>query len=107
MSRAIGYCRAATTKKTFRHQSGMLTVLENGRGACVGDHDARRPALSLQQLAQEPFGGPYVPPALHQNVEHDAVLVHRAPQPVLLAGDFQHDLIEMPCMDAPIRAKRY
>ena len=29
------------------------------------------------------------------NVEHDAVLVHRPPQPVLLARDFQHDFIEM------------
>src|SRR5215217_3640258 len=46
-------------------------------GQLVGDHDARRPALPLQQLAQEPFGGPFVPPALYQDVEHDAVLVHR------------------------------
>src|SRR4051812_2414199 len=62
----------------------------------IGDHDARRPALPLQQLAQESFGGPFVPPALDQYVEHDAVLVDRAPQPVLLAGNFDGDLIEMP-----------
>ena len=62
----------------------------------VGDHDARRPALPLQQLAQQALGGPLVAPALHQHVEHDAVLVDRPPQPVLLAGDFDHDLIEVP-----------
>jgi len=49
--------------------------------------------LPLQQLAQEPFGGPFVPPALYQDVEHDAVLVHRAPQPVLLTSDLEDDLI--------------
>src|SRR3954465_14714519 len=69
----------------------VLSVLDAGRdlllrgpiaGKLIGDHDARRPALPLQQLAQEPFGGPFVPPALHQDVEHDALLVHRAPHPV-------------------------
>src|SRR3954462_9700218 len=65
-------------------------------GQLISDHDTRRPHLPLQQLAQEPFGGPFVPPALDQNVEHDAVLVHRAPQPVLLAGDFDGDLVQMP-----------
>ena len=32
----------------------------------VGDHDARRPALPLQQLAQQAFGGALVTPALHE-----------------------------------------
>src|SRR3954464_13537296 len=65
-------------------------------GKLVGDHDARRPALLFQQLPEQAFGGPFVPPALHQDVEHDAVLVHRAPQPVLLASDLEDDLIQMP-----------
>ena len=73
----------------------MLPVFNAGRdllfrspiaGKLVGDHHARRPALPLQQLAQQALGGPFVPPALHKNVEYDAVLVDRAPQPVLLAG---------------------
>src|SRR4051812_45312853 len=62
----------------------------------VGDHDARRPALPLQQLAQQALGGALITPALDQHVEYDAVLVHRAPQPVLLAGDLQYDLIQVP-----------
>src|SRR3954469_18172986 len=73
-------------------QALVLPVFEVGRdlllrgsiaGQLVGDQNARRPALPLQQLAQEPFSGPFVPPALYENVEHDAVLVDRAPQPVL------------------------
>jgi hypothetical protein len=65
-------------------------------GKLVGDHHARRPALPLQQLAQEPFGGPFVPPALHQDVEHDALLVHRAPHPVFLASNFDGNLVQVP-----------
>src|SRR5688500_18295353 len=34
----------------------------------------------------EALGGMLVPPALHQDVEHEAVLVDHPPQPVLLAG---------------------
>src|SRR3954469_5133662 len=62
----------------------------------VRDHDTRRPALLLQQLAQEALGGPLVAPALHQHVEHGAVPVDRPPQPVLRAGDLDLDLVEVP-----------
>jgi hypothetical protein len=49
--------------------------------------------LPPQQLAQEALGRVLVAPALHQHVEHEAVLVDRPPQPVLLAGDGDHHLI--------------
>src|SRR3954462_4869458 len=65
-------------------------------GKLVGDHDARRPALPLQQLAQQPLGGALITPALDQHIEYDAVLVDRAPQPMLYPGDFDDDFIEMP-----------
>jgi hypothetical protein len=48
-------------------------------GKLVGDHHPGRPLLFLQQLAQQPLGRALVAPALHQNVEHNAVLVHRSP----------------------------
>ena len=35
-------------------------------------------------------------PALDQDVQHDPVLVHRAPKPVLHPGDLHRDLIQMP-----------
>lgn len=35
---------------------------------------------ALQQLLEEAFGGTSITPCLHQYVERDAMLVHRAPQ---------------------------
>src|SRR3954453_17400013 len=62
----------------------------------VRDHDPRRPSLLLQQLAQQALGGPLVAPALDQHVEHNALPVDRPPQPVLLAGDLDLDLVQVP-----------
>src|ERR1700757_4842956 len=83
----------------------MLSVLDRGHhlalgravaGQLVCNQNARGAPLLLQQLSQQAFGGPFVPPALHQDVEHDDVLVHRAPQPMLLAGNFDGNLVEVP-----------
>src|SRR3954471_3190735 len=73
-----------------------LPLCRTVAGQLISDHDARRPALPLQQLAQQALGGALITPALDQHVEYDAVLVHRAPEPVLLAGDLQYDLIQVP-----------
>jgi hypothetical protein len=66
-------------------------------GELIRDHDARRPHLLLQQLAQQALGRVLVASAPHQHIEHDAVLVDRPPQPVPLAGDGDGDpdLIEV------------
>jgi hypothetical protein len=37
-----------------------------------------------------------IAPALNQDVEHDATLIHGAPQPMLPARDAERDLVEMP-----------
>jgi len=34
--------------------------------------------------------------ALDQDVEHNTGLIHGSPKPVLLAGDLENDLIQMP-----------
>jgi hypothetical protein len=65
-------------------------------GKLVGDHDAWRSHLLLQELAQQSLGGLLVAAALDQNIEHDPGLVHGAPQPVLHTGDLEHDLVQMP-----------
>src|SRR3954447_10837716 len=62
----------------------------------VRDHDTRRPSLPLQQLPEQALGGPLVAPALDQHVEYDALLVDCPPQPVLLARDFDPDLVQVP-----------
>ena len=84
-------------------QALVLSVLDGGHhlafsraiaGQLIGNHDARRPTLPLQQLPEQAFGGPFVPSALHENVEHEAVLVHCAPQPqdVIFRSEL-HDLV--------------
>src|SRR3954471_3355240 len=62
----------------------------------VRDHHTRGPHLPLQKLAQQALGGPLVPPALDQNVEHDPILVDRPPEPVLLAADHQAHFVQVP-----------
>ena len=55
-----------------------------------------RDPLPLQQLAKQPFGGFRITSALNQDVEHDAVLVDGAPQPVRRPGDLDDDLVKVP-----------
>src|SRR4051794_18257330 len=62
----------------------------------VCDHDAGRPALPLQQLAQQALGSPLVPPALDQHVEHHPGLIHGTPEPMLHPADLDDDLTEVP-----------
>src|SRR5215217_7025407 len=49
-------------------------------GELVGDPHTRHTGLALQQLPEQTLGGPLIAPALDQNVEHDPILVHRAPE---------------------------
>src|SRR5690242_20642386 len=70
-----------------------------GRGVAfqlVGDQHTRGSTLLLEELAQQPFGGLLVAPALDENIENQAVLVDGTPQPILFPGDADADLIEMP-----------
>jgi hypothetical protein len=62
----------------------------------VGNYDAWRTALALQQLAHQEFGCLGIATALHQNLQHKPVLIDGAPQPMFLASDRDDDLVEMP-----------
>jgi len=48
---------------------------------------------SLEQLAEEPLGCLGAAPALHQDVEHVSMLVHRSPKAVQLAPDAYEHLV--------------
>ena len=87
----------------------MLAVLDAGHDLplgggvafqLVGDQHTRRSSLLLQQLAEQAFGGLLVAPALDEDIENKALLVDRAPEPMLLAGDGDDDLIEVPFVAA-------
>ena len=69
----------------------------------VGDHDALRRAGGLEDLRHEPARRAAVSSTLNQNVEHEAVLIYRTPQPIWLSGDRNDDFIEMPFV-APRRS---
>ena len=45
----------------------------------IGDEASRLVSQPMQQALEEALGGCAVSSILHQDVEHDPVLVHRAP----------------------------
>src|SRR3954470_3272652 len=71
----------------------------------VGEQHTRRLSLLLQQFAQQAFGGLLIAPALYEDVEDKAFLVDRAPEPILLAGNGDDDLIKVPFIAAAGRAQ--
>src|SRR3954452_3467 len=66
----------------------------------VGDQHTRRSSLLLQQFAQQAFGGLLIAPALDEDVENEAFLIDRTPEPMLLASDGNDNLIQMPFVAA-------
>ncbi len=77
-----------------------LTLGRSVAAELVGDQHAGRSPLLLQELAEQAFGGLLVAPALDEDIENKALLVDRAPQPVLLAGDGEDDLVKVPFVAA-------
>src|SRR6201995_165444 len=70
----------------------------------VGDQHTGRSQVLLEQLAEQALGGLLVATALHEDVENEPLLVDRAPEPMLFAGDGDDDLIEVPLVAALGRA---
>ena len=62
----------------------------------VGDKASRLVPQPLQQTLEESLGGGSVPSILHQDVQHDPVLIRRAPQIVQYAPDPDEHLVEVP-----------
>jgi hypothetical protein len=66
----------------------------------ISDDDAWDILQLLEQFAEEAFRRFFVPPALHQDIEHVAVLINCPSEIVGFAVDFQVPLIHMPCVSA-------
>jgi hypothetical protein len=62
----------------------------------VGDHASWRAALLLQQAPQQAFRRFGIAPRLDDFVEGVSVLVNGSSEPIRLASDRDHDLVEMP-----------
>ena len=77
-----------------------LTLGRSIAAELVGDQHAGRSPLLLQELAEQALGGLLVAPALDEDIENKALVVDRAPEPVLLAGDGEDDLVKVPFVAA-------
>ena len=82
--------------------AGKQTALCDAVASQLVGHDHPRHRLqSLQRSSEETLGSVGITPLLNQNVEHDAVLIHRAPEIVLHAPDSDDDLTEVPLVPGP------
>ena len=73
-----------------------LTLGRSIAAELVGDQHARRSPLLIQELAEQALGGLLVSPALDEDIENKALLVDRAPEPVLLASNAEDNLVKVP-----------
>jgi hypothetical protein len=78
----------------YRRQK--LAVCDLVAGQLAGHQHTRHVPQGLEQFTEEPLGCFGVSPRLHQDVEHVAVLVDRAPQ--VMGGDvgLDENLVEVP-----------
>src|ERR1700752_22678 len=70
----------------------------------VGDQHTGRSQVLLEQIAEQALGGLLVATPLYDDVKNEPLLVDRAPEPMLLAGDGDDDLIQVPLVAALGRA---
>jgi len=83
----------------------------NGREQCtlrhaiaaqfVGDEDTRRILQAFQQALEKALCRPCIAAALHQDIQHDAVLIDGAPEVVPHTLDPNEHLIEVPLVTRP------
>jgi hypothetical protein len=67
----------------------------------IGYDDTWHVLAPFEELAQELLCGLLVPPPLHQDIEHDAVLIHSAPQIMALTVEREKHFIQMPLLSKP------
>ena len=67
----------------------------------IGHDHPRRVLQGSQQFAEEPVCGSGIASALHQDVEHMAMLIDRAPEVMQYAADADEHLIEVPFVTRP------
>ena len=62
----------------------------------IGDQHTRRTLLFSHQFAQQALGRFLVAPSLDEDIPNKAVLLDRTPEPVLLAGNGDDHLVQVP-----------
>ena len=74
----------------------QLTLSDTVASQLVGHDHPRHTLKTFQQSLEEPFRGGPITSGLNQDVEHNAILIDRAPEIVLHALDPNEHLIEIP-----------
>ncbi len=85
------------------HTGQDLTLRDPIAAEPIRDNLARFVLEARQQTLEEAFGGRGIAPLLHQDVEHDTVLIHGAPEIEEFAVDLQINLIQVPSVTRPRR----
>jgi hypothetical protein len=67
----------------------------------VRDDHPRHRACRLEESAEESLRRGLVPPVLHQDIQHHAVLVDSPPEVLALAVDLDEDLVQVPLVTRP------
>jgi hypothetical protein len=67
----------------------------------VGDQALRFILQALQQAPEEALGGSPIASLLHQDIQHDPVLIHGTPEVMQHAPDPDEDFIEVPIIPRP------
>jgi hypothetical protein len=78
------------------HRRHQLAVSDLIAGQLVGHNHPRHLPQAVEQPTEKPLSRHRVAPRLHQDVEHVAVLVDRAPQLTGSAVDLDKNLVEVP-----------
>jgi len=96
--RLVGVCGSVVEIAVLAmfHTGQYLTLRGTIALQRIRDDDAWDISQALEQLAEEPLGRFFVTPALHQNIEHMAILIDRPPHIVPFAIDAEKDFIEVP-----------
>ena len=78
-----------------------LAMRDTVTAQAVGDEPPRLVLQPVQQSLEEPLRRRCIASALHQNIQHDPVLVHRTPQVMQHAVDPDEDLVQVPLVARP------
>ena len=81
-------------RDTRKHRSLSDTIAAQA----VGDQATRLVFQTLQQMLEETRGSCAVPTVLHEDVEHDAMLIHRPLQIMQHTADADEHLVQVPCV---------
>ena len=81
-----------------RHIRQQLLCCRTIACQLIGDPYPWDVVTALEEFAQALLVSPFVPPALHQDIEQVPLLINRPPELVQFTVHFKKHLVELPCI---------